>query len=145
MSNSTNESPAGFWGHVVHTYLVADAVADGTMIPVDQAVATEAGFKIPVIMSARAWADLVTWDRDENWQDEAGRLWDVLFMTALAASVTRDGAAGTSVTIGRVPNRTSSGTPSRAQKPQRVTFEAVVQAYDMGGEPCLTIYLPEER
>jgi hypothetical protein len=144
MSDNTNESPDAFWGTVIHTYLVSDAVADGTMIPVDQAVATKAGFKIPVVISAGAWADLVAWDRDETWQDESARLRDVLFMTYLAARVSRD-TNTVSVTIGRVPNRTSSGAPSQAQVPERATFEAVVQAYDKSGSPCLTIYLPEER
>lgn len=136
-----------FWNdaEIIHTYLVADAVADGTMRTIDALLAAEAGFKIPVIMTTGAWAELVAWERDDSSQDEKGRLWDVLFLTAVAAR--RIGAKDSfvAVSIGRVPNRTPSGELSQAERPERVTFNAVVQAYDRSGDPCLTIFMPEER
>lgn len=135
-----------FWkdAEIINTYLVADGVADGTMRPIDPAIAAEAGFKIPVIMTTGAWADLVAWERDDSSQDEEGRLWDVLFMTNLKARLNRE-SNDITVEIGRVPNRTKSGALSNAERPERVTFNAVVQAYDTSGAPCLTIFLPEER
>lgn len=136
-----------FWNdaEIIHTYLVADAVADGTMRHVDKGTATEAGFKIPVIITTGAWAELVAWEREDSSQDEEGRLWDVLFLTAIAARKAPEGDAFVEVQIGRVPNRTKSGELSKAERPERVTFNAVVQAYDRTGAPCLTIFMPDER
>lgn len=70
---------------VVHTYTRDDAVQDGVLVDVSQA-ALEAGFRIPVALTARVWAECVAWPETESLcQDESGRLWDVLFMAAAAA------------------------------------------------------------
>lgn len=144
---NTSDTADNFWAgaEILSTYLVADAVADGTMRVVDATTSVEAGFKIRVVMTTAAWTELVTWERDDTTQDEEGRLWDVLYMTQIAARAVRNDDSSILVTIGRVPNRAISGQLSRAEKPERVTFNAVVQAYDRSGAPCLTIFLPEER
>ena len=70
---------------VVHTYTRDDAVQDGVLVDVSQA-AREAGFRIPVALTARVWAECVAWPETESLcQDESGRLWDVLFLAAAAA------------------------------------------------------------
>lgn len=70
---------------VIHTYTRREAMQDGVLVDVSQA-AREAGFRIPVAMTARAWSECVAWPETESAiQDESGRLWDVVFMAAAAA------------------------------------------------------------
>ena len=83
MSNSSNEQTAdSFFGNVISTYTRAQAIEDGVLIDAG-AMAQEAGFKWPVALTSDAWADCVAWSEDDNckqaYQDESGRLWDVLF------------------------------------------------------------------
>lgn len=125
-----------FWGEPISVYLVAEAVADGTMRRVDEAVSREAGFKIPVTITQGAWATLVAWDGDAA-QDEAGRLWDVLWVARVAAARARPSDSMVTFTVLVVPE---GGT-----RPRPVEVWAVVQAYDRSGAPCMTIHLPEER
>lgn len=70
---------------VIHTYTRREAIDDGVLVDVSQS-AREAGFRIPVAMTARAWSECVAWPETESAiQDESGRLWDVVFMAAAAA------------------------------------------------------------
>jgi hypothetical protein len=62
---------------LIHRYSRADALADGVLIDVS-AVAWEAGFKVPVALTAAAWTKCVAVPPGVACQDEAGRLWDVL-------------------------------------------------------------------
>ena len=76
---------------VIHTYTRAQALTDGVLVAVAQETAGEAGFRAPVALSAAVHADCVAWSEQDNrrkgglGQDEAGRLWDVLWLAALAA------------------------------------------------------------
>src|SRR5262249_58419319 len=63
----------------IHRYSRADALRDGVLIDVTE-TAREAGFKHPVALTAAAWAKCVAVPPGVVCQDEAGRLWDVLFM-----------------------------------------------------------------
>lgn len=136
MSNDDN-----FWAdaEILSSYLVADAVADGSMRHVEEKIAREAGFKIPVVITSGAWENLVAWDGTDHGQSEEGRLWDVLYMTFLNARKAKAEEDSIDFTMGRVPAGSTRGTPSR------VEVCAVVQAYDKSGAPCLTIFLPDER
>jgi type I site-specific restriction endonuclease len=83
MSNSSNNrSTESFFGEVISTYTRAQAVEDGVLIDAG-GMAQEAGFKWPVAITADAWADSVAWSEDDSekqvYQDQSGRLWDVLF------------------------------------------------------------------
>lgn len=73
-----------FFGPPIHVYTRTQAIADGVLHDVSD-LAVEAGFNIPVAMTAAAYADLVEWtDADDKrkpeftGQDPTGRLWDVL-------------------------------------------------------------------
>jgi hypothetical protein len=74
---------------VISCYTRADALADGVLVDVSE-TAREAGFRIPVAITAAVWGDCVEWTPEDNthgrYQDQAGRLWDVLWMARLAAS-----------------------------------------------------------
>ena len=74
---------------VLSAYTRAQAIEDGILVDVSQ-TAREAGFKIPVAVTRSIWNRLVALPEGyRGFQDEAGRLWDVLWMArhyALRAS-----------------------------------------------------------
>ncbi len=119
--------------NVIHTYSRGDAIADGVLVDARD-LARQAGFKIPVALTAAAWERCVSVPRGtEGGQDQTGRLWDVLWMCRcrIRAEVldAREFRFGLSVV-------TAEGT-------ELVTLKAVIGPDDDGG-PCLTIMLPEE-
>ncbi|MCQ1581238.1 DUF6573 family protein [Streptomyces parvus] len=67
----------------------AQAIADGELVAVEPGIAAEAGWNAPVAISRAAWDDCVAWSDEDTArqvpQDETGRLWDVLYMTAARA------------------------------------------------------------
>ena len=97
MSNSSsNRSTESFFGEVISTYTRAQAIEDGVLIDTGS-MAQEAGFKWPVAVTSAAWADCIAWTEDDSdkqvYQDQSGRLWDVLFMASHAVR-TRSGSSG---------------------------------------------------
>jgi hypothetical protein len=119
---------------VIHSYSRAQAIEDGVLVDVSE-VAREAGVKVPTAMTREAWEDLVRWDQG-NWQDEAGRLWDVVSMFRFQAA-----AAGSedriTVRLLRVPNRPN------CHRALRASFVAVIGPGDTP-EPVLTFMLDGE-
>jgi hypothetical protein len=83
-----------------------EAIADGVLVAVEEGIAREAGFRVPVAITRAAWQDCVAWtDADselQTHQDQSGRLWDVLFMTTQAARRYRN-ASRMTVELYRVP------------------------------------------
>lgn len=77
---------------VIHCYSRSQAIEDGVLIDVSS-MAREAGFQYPVALSSAAWVDCVEWDNDNEvaYQDESGRLWDVLWMAKDAIRRARSG------------------------------------------------------
>ena len=73
---------------LIHSYTRAEALADGVLIDVTE-TAREVGFRIPVALTSTVWSDCVAWTDEDSarvvYQDEAGRLWDVLWMALVAA------------------------------------------------------------
>ncbi len=82
----TDRSPADFWGEPIHAYTRAEALADGVLFDVTE-TAREAGFEVPVILTASVWADVndLCGRYVSAGQSPEGRLWDLLFMAAHAA------------------------------------------------------------
>jgi hypothetical protein len=118
---------------LIHSYSRAQAIADGVLIDVS-ATAREAGIRYPVALTAAAWERCVSVPPGVACQDEAGRLWDVVFLLALAARR----SSGPEVRFGvRVRNDNREGTPPL------VRLKAVC---GLGGDgsPCVTIMLPAE-
>ncbi len=86
MANHNSTPPEGGLFHpsdLISSYTRAQAIADGVLVDVTE-TAKEAGFRCPVALTRAAWADCVAWSeadtRRQVPQDEAGRLWDVLWM-----------------------------------------------------------------
>jgi hypothetical protein len=78
--NTNNESP---FGEILYAYTRAQAVADGVQVEVTK-TAQEAGIKFPMFLTRAVYDAYVTVPPDVTAQDEAGRLWDVVWMTRFA-------------------------------------------------------------
>ena len=128
---------------VVSVYTRSQAIADGVLITVPAQTASEAGSRVPVALTAGAWADCVAWpDTAEaakphgTGQDETGRLWDVLTMARHAAARAQ-ATSRTSFDVLRVP------ATGRGVQPRRARLVLHIGPGD-DGEPVITISLPGE-
>ena len=77
MNTNQNQSP---FGEVIYSYTRAQAVADGVQVEVTK-TAQEAGIKFPVFLTRTVFDTLRAVPEGVTGQDEAGRLWDVVWMT----------------------------------------------------------------
>src|SRR5947208_2845555 len=68
---------------LIHVYTRENALADGVLVDVSE-TAREAGINWPVAVSAAAFGQYVEVPHGVFCQDEAGRLWDVVYMLSLA-------------------------------------------------------------
>ena len=71
------------FGPVVYAYTRAQAVADGVQVEVTK-VAQEAGIRFPMFLTRTVYDAYVTVPPGVTAQDEAGRLWDIVWMTRFA-------------------------------------------------------------
>ena len=141
MSNTSNEqSVESFFGNVIFTYTRAQAIEDGVLVDVGS-TAQEAGFKWPVALTVGAWADCVAWTEDDSrqqvYQDESGRLWDVLYMASYAIRSSKDSSDRLFFQLYRVPR------DGHSTEAILVTLKLIVVPGD-AGEPVITILLPNE-
>ena len=70
------------FGPVIYTYTRKQAIADGVQVDVTQ-TAKEAGITYPVFLTRSVFDAYVAVPPGVECQDEAGRLWDVIWMLAL--------------------------------------------------------------
>jgi len=77
---------------VIFSYTRAQAIEDGVLVDVTE-TARECGFKYPVALTARAWAEVVVPPEKARTagQSEAGRLWDLLWMLLVAIKTSPGG------------------------------------------------------
>lgn len=117
-----------------------EALKDGRLIDVTT-TALDARFRNPVALTRAAWAHAVAWDSTHpEPQEEAARLWDVLYMAGIAAR----GAAGEKSVLFdlyRVPN---DERPRFWHEAERVTLRLTIGPGDQG-EPVVTIQSTEEE
>ncbi len=123
---------------VIDSYSRADALADGVLVDVTT-TAKEAGIRYPVALTRAVWERYVAWDRSDTErngaiQDEAGRLWDVLWMFRIAA---RRGTRDTVHYPLMVVDREKGGAPI-----ERILKAIVGPGDDL--EPVITIMEPDE-
>ena len=71
------------FGEVIYSYTRAQAVADGVQVEVTK-TAQEAGIKFPVFLTRTVYDAFVTVPEGVTGQDEAGRLWDIVWMLRFA-------------------------------------------------------------
>lgn len=64
---------------LIHAYSRKEALEDGVLRDVSDR-AREAGFRVPVAVTAALWEDITNIPSGRSFQDVEGRLWDVLWM-----------------------------------------------------------------
>ena len=117
---------------VAYAYTRAQAIADGVLMDVT-ATAKEAGYRYPVAVTAAVWAEYVAVPEAVSEQDEAGRLWDILWM--LRYGISKSGPQSEIKFVVLVQNY--------ERGPQQVTLKGICGPGD-DGEPVITILLPDE-
>ena len=124
------------FGPVIYAYTRRQALQDGQQVAIGS-IAREAGFKFPVFMTRAAWDECVTVPPGmEGWQDENGRLWDVLHMTAIAARK----ADGDTIKVQLFVQK-----HARRRRPELVELRAVCGPTDIDNPaPCICIMQPGE-
>src|ERR1039457_4466100 len=78
-----NSEISNLKSEIVYAYTRTQAVADGVQVEVTK-TAQEAGIKFPVFLTLTVFDAYVTVPPDVTGQDEAGRLWDIVWMLRFA-------------------------------------------------------------
>lgn len=131
-THPADENP---FGEIIHRYTRAEAIADGVLVDITS-TAQEAGFRWPTAITVGAWSKCVAWDHDDGSQDEAGRLWDVVWMArATMLSLRRVYTDWFVFEVYVVP------APGRSARPETLSVHVGPGDHD---EPVITILLPGE-
>ena len=132
MNTNQDESP---FGEVSYTYTRKQAVADGVQVDVTK-TAQEAGIKFPMFLTRAVWEAYVAVPPDVTGQDEAGRLWDVVWMTRFGIIRARPG-------VDRIPVAMYVRNDNRAAR--LVKLIATCSALDIDDpQPAITVMMPDE-
>lgn len=126
------------FGDVIYAYTRAQAIDDGVLVDVTE-TAAEAGFVWPVAITRSCWNLVVEVPEGATCQDEAGRLWDVLWMARWAVRSSRI-KPGDPLLFSVLAKVRMNGSPLRTR---RVTLKALAGPGD-SAEPVVTIMLPDE-
>lgn len=122
-----------FFGPVIYSYTREQAVDDGVLVDVSY-LAREVGITFPTAVTSAVWEQYVKVPPAVPWQDEQGRLWDVLWMLRMAIQRSRKGA---DTILYKLLVQNEEG-PAK-----EVELKGVCGLGDKG-EPVLTIMLPNE-
>ena len=127
-----NQNP---FGEIIYAYTRAQAVADGYQVDVTK-TAQEAGIKFPMFLTRAVYDNYVAVPQGVTGQDEAGRLWDVVWMTRFAI-LRAHGHTD------RLPVALYVRNDDRAAR--LVKLVATCGAMDMDDpQPAITVMLPDE-
>jgi hypothetical protein len=133
----SNDGQSGSdFGGVIYAYTRAQAVADGVQVEVTK-TAQEAGIKLPMFLTRAVYDAYVTVPPDVTGQDEAGRLWDVVWMTrfAIIRSHGHTDRCPVALYVKNADNR-----PARLVK-----LVATCGPLDMNDpQPAVTVMMPDE-
>ena len=129
------QSDAEPFGPVIYAYTRAQAVADGQQVEVTK-TAQEAGIRFPVFLTRAVYDAYVTVPPGVTGQDEAGRLWDLVWMLRFAIHRARPG-------VQRIPVAFYVRNDNRA--PRLVKLIATCAPLDIDDpQPAITIMQPGE-
>lgn len=136
-NQSKNNGQSGTdFGEIIYSYTRAQAVADGVQVEVTK-TAQEAGIKFPVFLTRTVFDAYVAVPPDVTAQDEAGRLWDIVWMLRFAIIRSRSGQDHIPVAL-YVKN--ADNRPSRLVK-----LIAQCGPLDMDDpQPAITVMMPDE-
>ncbi len=129
---TNNDSP---FGEVIFAYTRKQALADGVQVDVT-ATAKEAGIKFPMFLTRAVFDAYVAVPDGVSGQDEAGRLWDVVWMTRFGILRARSG-------VDRIPVALYVRNDDRAAR--LVKLIAQCGPLDMDDlQPAITVMLTDE-
>ena len=118
----------------------ARAIDEGTLVDVSDA-AREAGFRVPVALTRTVWDRLVALPEDyRGFQDEAGRLWDILWMARHYARGAPDSDRVKMCVLVRDVRRDLRD----SHRPPRRHYPIVAVGGGDAGEPVITVMFPED-
>ena len=140
MSNtSINTAAESFFGDEIYRYTRAQAILDGVLINAGP-MAKEVGFRFRVALTSAVWEDCVAWTEEDSlkkpFQDQLGRLWDVLYMASHAIRTSSGSGDRLLYQLYRVPR------DRKSVEAELVTLKILIGPGDHG-EPVMTI-LPNE-
>jgi len=131
--NTNNETSP--FGEVIFSYTRSQAVADGVQIEVSK-TAHEAGIRFPVFLTRAVYDAYVIVPPGIEAQDEAGRLWDLVWMLRFAIHRARPG-------VERIPVAFYVRNDNRAAR--LVKLIATCGPLDIHDpQPAITILMPGE-
>ena len=135
--NTANSGQSGTdFGPVIYQYTRSQAIADGFQIEVTK-TAQEAGIRFPVFITRGVYEQCVAVPPGVTGQDEAGRLWDVVWMLRFAIIRSKPGTSRLTVAL---YVRNSDNRPPRLTK-----LIATAGAADIDDPaPAITVLLPDE-
>jgi hypothetical protein len=120
---------------IVYSYTRSQAVADGVQVEVTK-TAQEAGIRFPVFLTRTVYDSFVTVPDGVTGQDEAGRLWDIIWMTRFAIIRARPGCERLPVAL-YVRNDNS--------RSRLVKLVAQCGPLDIDDpQPAITVMMPDE-
>ena len=132
-NNTNTDSPK--WD-VVYQYTRSQAIADGFQIEVTK-TAQEAGIRFPVFITRGVYEQCVAVPPGVTGQDEAGRVWDLMWMLRFAIIRAKPGTTRLTVAL---YVRNSDKHPARL-----MTLRATAGAIDIDDPaPAITVMLPDE-
>ena len=133
--NDQNKIAADIFGPVLYSYSRSQAFADGLQVEVSK-VAQEAGIRFPVFLTRAVYDSFALIPPGVTGQDEAGRLWDVVWMLRFAIRKAQRGQA-------RLPFALYVRNDNKA--PRLIKLVAMCGALDIDDpQPAITIMLPDE-
>jgi hypothetical protein len=141
MSNSLNtQATESYFGDVIYIYSRAQAIEDGVLINAGP-MAKEAGFNWPVAFTSAVWEDCIAWTDEDKakqaYQDQSGRLWDVLYMASHTIRTNCGSSDQLYFELYRVPR------DGKSMEAELVTLKLIVGPGDQG-EPVITILMKNE-
>ena len=135
VENQDHGQSGSDFGPVIYSYTRAQAVADGVQVEVTK-TAQEAGIKFPMFLTRAVFDNYVAVPEGVTGQDEAGRLWDVIWMARFAILRGRPG-------VDRIPVALYVRNDNRAAR--LVKLIATCGALDIDDpQPAITLMLPDE-
>ena len=121
---------------LIHSYTRAEAIADGFQVEVTD-IAREAGIRFPVFLTRAVYYAYVTVPPNVTGQDEAGRLWDIVWMLRFAVRKAQPGQP-------RLPFALYVRNDKR--RPRLVKLIASCSALDVDdSQPAITVMMPDEN
>jgi hypothetical protein len=133
MNNQPNLTD--LFGPPIYTYTRKQALADGFQVDVTK-TAQEAGIRFPFFITRAVFDAYVAVPPGVTGQDEAGRLWDLVWMTRFGIIRCRPG-------VDRVP--VALYVSNDNQRSRLVKLVAVCGALDIDDPaPVITLMLPDE-